>query len=795
MKNIKLISRKITQLHFLLLLVCAIPVMGSPNIPYDSLGNVWIVAIDKSGSMKDPYRIYGNTFDTDSFRKEIEKTLSVLKKNWRIADSIDFNKDQFFIYHTGLSDLQVLKEGETITNLFIHPVEGKQGVYYRDFYHLYRVLYSQLYDEPYRYKQSLVSQIRILTLDKALSVLQNSYYKHIYILAITDEGEANDQWQTDYRTMKKYGGKQRLNEINTINRRLVYNQFATGEQGRGILTDMKENTDCHIHLYLYKYVTMDQISTDIGVNSPTDLIKFDIISQDTIVPKIANRDVENGRIMFIHTDEVRVNGIKRNTLMHRKVNQVQANIRLDIQYNDPILGQHMKQVPVVVQRFVPTDGQIKFGKVSLNIIIVILVLIILFYMVIRPRRDLMRIYTGNNRLICVKVGYFWQWERQNALTTIYPSLKSEIRLGINQHPCIHIINDNTQFTENFCVLISRRPMSFINKNMKELSLETLSKDGNMHNIPHVIQKYYFNSRQYKQVNRKLQVRSLGIHRKNILCWWRDKVLNRLYKAHYYWFPYEAIENDKNGIQIAIQSDYWKYKVYYIHISHQPISKDRDSRIVGGYYRNRGKKVPATMLLAYNQDKADENQIVIDGYRLSQTNDYGIPTLENVEHFYHFDSSLATPFEMDKNGHSPTAQDICLRIAKYASYVNWHEKVAIIGYTEHGLKQLKIEEHYTVTQVPFKEFLTLIDAAVENKKAKTQMIYTPFLPKEGNITVRHSSIGTHLYASPLPLPKRIIKQPCYRKLSNQTIWINDGAVRYLECRGGKVLRLGEYNLQD
>ena len=199
MKKILNGIRRIYLLTIAVYILFSMPVMAQNSAAYsdvDSIGDIWVITLDKSASMKENFKNRRGVVNEDKFNHECNKILNIIE-TWELKDSINFNVDRFFFYNTGLCDMpykkfisipgnrisKILSVNNSFTDLFIH----ESGEQYRTFknYREFKNAMKKKLDSQYNYRLSYVSQIRVCALDKTLSyILENQKsdsFRHIYI--------------------------------------------------------------------------------------------------------------------------------------------------------------------------------------------------------------------------------------------------------------------------------------------------------------------------------------------------------------------------------------------------------------------------------------------------------------------------------------------------------------------------------------------------------------------------------------------------------------------------------------
>ncbi|MFK7748972.1 MAG: hypothetical protein AB8B65_11310 [Kordia sp.] len=283
----------------LLLVYCATTtVVKAQDI--DSLGNLWIVTLDKSRSMTDTGLGYKNYV----FKKLLDKKLYA---------EIDFTKDEFIFYNSGVvympgksfvpSKVPAYLKGENrrsanFRDRFIRkatkredPIQFKNA---RDFEQRFTSIYGTWNTKNFPYATSFVSLIQPLTLASFLedyNKLNLCNYNQIILCSITDDADQTDQWLQDYKTIRKFvPNKQK--EIDSTLSALIYSPFNVNSKGRGafsaVFPPIEKNGKPK--LFAYTYTTRQGL---LQVANTTSTIEINTRVSDTIELKINSEATKN----------------------------------------------------------------------------------------------------------------------------------------------------------------------------------------------------------------------------------------------------------------------------------------------------------------------------------------------------------------------------------------------------------------------------------------------------------------------------------------------------------------------
>jgi len=365
----------------------------------DSLGDVWAVTIDNSFSMM---RKGG---------KPLNKALVVDSVKSRLLRSpvlrgVDWERDRFVFYKSGLSDISVIRKVSNLDTSFIQHIDRKmhQFANIRAFVsYVGEVMLSLKYGNF----QSFVSQMRSLSLKKTIDWLCDSgetkSYRNIYTLAISDDAvDQHDQWSTDYRTLKD-ADTNKVNYIIKNASRLVYNPL--NGMGGGELKLAWHDDSRLPYIWIYNYITSEGKRT-----TDTSATFLDIEASDghNISFNLRNNEPKP---CLCWIDSVRVND---NTIPIGKYfpdslifktkydngyfnNDITVYGKAQIEYTDSILCDHYRVVDFVQKsQSMPRHLAVILNAVALIAVLGIIIFIIMWYSLV-----VLRIY-ANGKCLSIK---------------------------------------------------------------------------------------------------------------------------------------------------------------------------------------------------------------------------------------------------------------------------------------------------------------------------------------------------------------------------------------------------------
>ena len=410
----------------------------------DTLGNVWIVTVDHSGSMRDmpSYRAK----DEKAPASVVVSTVVTNLKRLDLSDHIDFDHDRFIFYRSGLegrgfgTEIGVTPDLDTS---FIHHTDAAFHKF-KDRDALVDHMQTLMSKKAFDYNLSFVSQIRTFSVVKTVKLLrergQSMDFNTLKLITITDDADQNDQWRTDYRTLlagdNYTKGRQPISKRTreTI-QKYVFNDL-TGI-GEGVFNQLFADEDHFHHIWGYEYMTRGSMSDTLRKNV------LRINARDgkhmTFVPKHLYFGEDS--LCFYGVDSVVVNGVAH-VIGHNfneryeasfpyknglRFNDVKVYGSVQFKYEDDIYGPHYKKVRFIQEQKLPS-GIWAFIFTVLGILAGVTVLGYLTYrLIILPRRTMATLYSGNGSRIQLKRGFRFQWKNEVTPIALYEADASGIR--------------------------------------------------------------------------------------------------------------------------------------------------------------------------------------------------------------------------------------------------------------------------------------------------------------------------------------------------------------------------------
>ena len=431
--------------------------MSSRMTDMDSLGNIWIVTIDKSGSMVQR-STYGlpksctkqNVYDC--LHEHVQKSLS----ECNVLKSLDFSTDRFIFLRSGYPYYPLRKNEPPLDDCFIRHTDGQFHSFKKadDLFNLILYIIDTI---DYNYNTSWVSQIQTFSLVKALRSLheiqQDIVFNKLYVVTITDDADGTTQWEKDYQLIKSFDTN-KVEEISRTNSKYIYNVIT--KQGAGYFKPVFVSDHRQPHLTITCYQTLQGKS---NVCDAANVYKLCPTNGKTL--KLFTRKTFNGdKICFTVLDSFKINGraypvgqkytkstIKLNQDYAQKSdwNHVELFGTVQVEYNDSILGTHYKQI-----RFTQAIDKmsvamvVKRGGLAVSLLTV-LVAVLWFVFKYIPNRELFKIYTGS-KVYTVKRGFHCQWSSENTqILSVRTYANADVSILCARHPNISSETNKTEY--------------------------------------------------------------------------------------------------------------------------------------------------------------------------------------------------------------------------------------------------------------------------------------------------------------------------------------------------------------
>jgi len=778
-----MMSKIIQKYNWVITLILA--VFSNNNVfpqhiqPIDSLGEVWVVTIDKSGSMlngTNPHTMALNVYNRLNDNKYL--------------DSINFNKDKFLFFYSGYSWNIEKGLGNEISKAprfdisFIHNTDGKLHSI-TDKKSLLDIIKSQISENNYDHKLSFVSQIRVFSIIKAVEFLKSqnetTNFREIKVINITDDADINDQWLTDYKNLKKWAPN-KVSEIGNITSKYIYNIL--NGRGYGILEEVFADEEITPHIWIYSYTTKQSLS-----EKAEDYNYFQIsaLNGETISISSLTNNYKNDKILFFVLDSILINGNKHiinqrfdsilnlNLTYENKFskNQIKLYGNFQVLYTDSIWGAHYKKYYFTISENLPTEYRIATID-KIKIISSVLLLIFLFYwLFILPNKKLFIIYSNQGKKYVIKRGFKHHWGKGiiSILSCVLHgdnlSVICKKHRNIKTKPFISISDLNNSF--------------LICGNYKLFSDNTIKENKITFNSTHTdIEDFYkTRSKNYPNLLKKVYSKTVISIIRRILCnsdnkWIRKignllvKISNHFNTKYYYAIPKSTNRNISFRHHTLIHTRFIiEFRTYHSEVIND-ISKQFNIYCLTKYYEEiPNEKYSALICCGITKDYIYWNVL------LPEFDKEDTVSLRYAHNTFQFKQS--------KNNESE--QQIAYNLKILQKEVRKHINNG--GKIKHYMttSATNLNPHYfEITECSFPGFLFLVE---DTSALNSQMIYSPFIDsqksKKDIFLRKFKTENCHLYHSFLPMKLINGDFTLRKKVSDELIKITENSDAVLEVK--------------
>ena len=717
----------------------------------DSLGDLWIFTLDKTGSMLWEKMVDGKRklWTPSEIKSDVIWKLS---RKGGILDQINYSRDRISIMETGYGDKNkesdsygsVFCAASSLDSSFIHVVQSLQTFCTNRKSGLKNVLSDRLEKNNYNYRESFVSQIRVLSLYRMVKLicLRNLglSFQKIHIVTITDDADVNDQWKMDYYSIKRAPAK--MKQLNALHSKYIYSSFT--QKGGGYLDEREQFTDVSSknHIYMYDYVTLQQkvsnivcLEDSIIRITPLDGMKFDF--------QLNLKQIDSDSICFAYIDTVSVNGVNYPIClymcdklcldqaydMNPLRNKIVIRGKVQVQYKDSIYGLHYKSYPFVQYNEDYTASMHTLSNVLIMVVIMAALIALLYVLWLLPNRKLFSVYVSDGRQVRVCRGYRWQWDKLTPLA--YSSGDNIVfeNIVFAKHPCFK--RETNRKKERNCInhviIESPFPLTFAGK---------VQFDSTKNNI----RRNARDSQQYPamllQMYGKTCAGRIASLQDSRYRWVRLKLypmLNRwLFRIspHYYYWDF--------GLDNLISVPSLRNRSFLLEQGKVVERQTNDDMWLNTYYL--GNYPTADVLICLNYWS---NHAVWNVYQLScrESSGHGIASVRHLIFYRHNVEAGELP-----------AIKKCLKKAirqeMGVSRIVCLDNLCLdnFGYTENGV-------HFNVTEASCMAFVCLVENTEEEK---CQVLYSPLTDAdttEKSVVIDTCSVCRHLWTSLIPFTSK------------------------------------------
>lgn len=751
------------------------------HLDVDSLGDIWVFTLDKSASMLRDKTTNPNHPQTISSTQIANIVLPWLDKHPNILSLIDYQRDQIAILETGYGIKEIDSYGKyfndtsSLDQCFIHMVSplnvystnGQRG--------LVNVLRDKIIYDTYKYRESFVSQIRVLALSRIVDYVhqkkQNNRFRKIHLVIITDDADENDQWRTDYYTIKARSRKKH-NELNALNSYYFYNSFTN--QGYGLINERDDysltSLNAKYHIYLYDYTTLQQTPENIHADEKK-LIEIEPLDGKSIHLKRICKEWNCNSVDFIYIDTLEINGrhfsvnryLTDTALMvipydlHTIQNSVVLKGAVQVQYTDSIYGPHMCKIAFSQATRVLSARAATWLCALGTILTIGFLLLILHILFIMPNTRLMTVYTSNGQELHVRRGYSWQWPHE-IISLISTQRHSPTNITIvNKHRNLTCFSSDMTDVNQISFLISSHTPLSITPNAKEFtSFSDINADYFLRSneYPSLLRTHYNKTLAARLYQKRKGTRLKPLKYLLQIC---INIINRFAPIYYYYISEEI--NDKT---FSISSQHLFGKVFLIEL--KPAGNVYTSQvdiaintIVTKYYENPSSKY-ADCLIRY-QIQPEQN--TIDWYVVRLQHNYiSSHSMRPIRLIMHYTQSF-----------DQLNEELILYIAQYLK----KECRKLQGVRDISIGKVSPDiSNFPQFQfeISHSSILSFISVVESTEKQRSTIVYSPF--EDSNtlqkyVMIRHSEHDALLYSSPLRFDKCIGHPSLQRRLSPNILY--------------------------
>ena len=454
----------------------------------DSIGNLWVVTVDLSGSMIDGGHFHGKTVKAKAQYMANQLALRLIKG--KAFDLADFNRDSFLFFTSGYAYDRLRKNAPSFDECFIHHTDEKIYRFSsRDelVHHIHGLLDRSKY--AYAYKQSFVSQIVTFSAVKASKFIaqrhQGCCYDCMYVVTLTDDAEGTQQWMNDFKNIKKWDIK-KVEEISNVTSRYVYNSL-TGS-GKGRMTELSADESGHVHVRSYRYELLDAAAQTVRGTEIMALSARDGKALSMKLPFVYKGDF----VEFVQIDSLCVNGKMLRVGQRFGLDEMEGAIFVDydtkrfkndfvvygymqVEYPDLLWGEHLRKV--YFEQAASLMPARTIWQISIYLVGSVLLLIVLLWVLLKgiPNIVLLRISIANNNFCVLRCRRSnWKKEGTHLMSCILKEDGTIAPLFFSHLPMLMKELDS-QKASSTIVVRSRFRLSFIkDESLRDASLSYAS---------------------------------------------------------------------------------------------------------------------------------------------------------------------------------------------------------------------------------------------------------------------------------------------------------------------------------
>lgn len=733
---------RLTLLFLVSCLTSAAQVTGfiKPQCDVDSIGDLWIITLDKSGSMLSETLVTGvkRPWTREMVKNDV---MSKLSRQGGILDRIDYSRDRITFIETGYgtdpyhSTGYGFSDAAPLDSSFIHLTDSFQKFTTNGKAGLEAVLGDMLMNR-YIYRESFVSQIRVLSLHRLVKLIQEQElgltFRKINILTVTDDADTNDQWKTDYYTIRR--DRKKVCQLDELHSRYVFSSFT--QKGAGFLDEVESDVTSKNHIYLYEYVTRQQWTKEF-ICSEDSLISISPLDGNFFDLHMHRKHIATDSICFVYIDTITVNDthypvghymdnrmcIEQEYDMESVENDIVIRGKVQVQYQDSIYGAHYKSYNFVQHNkdYTSTVHTVA-NRVGITFI-AILLLFVIYVLFILPNRLVMKVYSPDGSHVHIRRGYRWQWEKLTPLACYTPNLSL-----FAKHKCFSRSKDTAMSYNSLNGIIIDSPVPLVvTKNVLSDSSRnniSVNAENSCGMYPDILVRMHeetlagrissLRNSRFKWVRRKLYP-------------FINRLIFRIRPHYYYW---------GESMQGLISSPLLDCSCLLLEFNDENGRFTSDDKWLNMYYEGNFP-VAEVLVCTQRQGKC----IVWDVYQLCnrKVNGYGISSAKHLIHYLQEDTDVSLIAGIRKKLEKAIRNE--LKVCKIL-YLDSPDNL----YRDRWV-------HFNIQEATCMAYVCLVECTLNEK---CQVLYSPFTDtdiEEKNVVIAPSAVSRLIWTSLVPFASK------------------------------------------
>ena len=718
------------------------------------MGDIWVVTVDKSGSM----------LNKTTPAAVAEGVYARLIEGECLA-SADFGKDRFLFLTSGFKFYDQNRLGKELKNAkafdksFIHPTDGVLHSF-ADKRACAEHIRSILQKNNYSYNLSFVSQIRLFSIVHAVNLLKSigetDTYDGFKVLTITDDADQNDQWMMDYRNLKIWAPT-KVQEVNDSTSKYIYNVL--NGRGKGMLEELFSDERRTPHLWVYQYRSKQQDVPEIE----WDMLSVEAADGRRIRTEPKVETIQGDTVCFFHIDSIGINGayipvdesfreaFGKECEFDNSFRRNRTEVRgfAQVEYDDEIFGKHYRIVPFVEHDVVLSE---KLGKL-LGVLALLLGLALLgfliYFFLIRPNRVLFTVHSPLGRVMSIKRGFASHWKGDYIPVECFQENEEGI-FGVIVKKHRDIKSDWVCPTESESpeiLITSRYPISL---SVKAVSHSTADNIEGL---------YYFRSLDYSPLLREQYEKTLfhALYRDHLTSRWKwmqhcikwiIDAFNLVAKRYYY------------VIEDITEQD-------CIYVSHDPLLKGK--RFIIEYYRVTGQEpdqgVPGDIvqkaLTYYYENETPRYDLVLCTSKKEEGIDWVLVSIDN--HLV-TRGSLRQVTSLVRFRQTEIKEPLSVTAKRILQALEKELPNKRIGFFDTSSFEFQHPLSFSIKESTAPGFISFMESTA---KLRSQALYSPIKDtdvEEKFIRLRPTLQSGHLFLSPIPIRYLTEGDPLLKRVS-------------------------------